>query len=223
MRIAIVGAGETGALTAAALVEEGHEVIVIEADRDVIDALEGRLDCSFLHGDGAKPSVLAEVDPEHTDMLLCLTDDDRVNVIASLVGRSLGFARVVTSIQDPQLESICDELGLDDTIIPARAISRHLVDMTRGLDAVELSTVLRGDARFFAFTVGVDAPATIGDLDLPADTRAVCHYRDEAFRFADPDVDLRRGDTVVLLTHSRRLPELAERWRPHTSESDGRS
>jgi trk system potassium uptake protein TrkA len=223
MRTAIIGAGEAGVLTATALIAEGHEVIVIDDDRSVIDALEGRLDCSFLHGDGAKPAVLSEVDPEQTDILFCLTGDDRVNVIASLVGRSLGFKRVVTSIQDPQLEGICDELGLDDTIIPARAISRHLVDMTHGLGEVELSTVLRGDARFFTFTVGDDAPATIGDLDLTRDTRAVCHYRGETFRFADPEVELRRGDTLVLLTHSRRLPELTERWRPRTSENDGGS
>lgn len=220
MRIAIVGAGKYGIPTAQALIDEGHEVILIDDDRQVIESLEGHLDCSFLHGDGAKPSVLSEVDPEQTDMLFCLTSDDRVNMIASLVGRSLGFSRVVPSIQDPQLESICTELGLDDTIIPARAISRQLVDMTRGLDAVELSTVLRGGARFFTFTIGPDDPHTVEKLDLPEDTRAICRYRNDEFRFADPDVDLQRGDAVVLLTHSRRLPELSERWHPRTTEGD---
>jgi trk system potassium uptake protein TrkA len=57
------------------------------------------MDCSFLQGDGSQPDILREVNPEQTDFLFCLTDSDQANVIASLVGRSLGFNRVVTSIR----------------------------------------------------------------------------------------------------------------------------
>jgi trk system potassium uptake protein TrkA len=220
VRIAIIGAGEIGVLTARALIDDGHEVILIDTDRDRLDRLERRLDCSFLHGDGATPTVLSEVDPKQTQLLFCLADDDRVNVLASLVGRSLGFQRVVTSIQDPELESICEELGLEDTIIPARTISRHLVDMTRGLHAAELSTVLRGGMRFFSFTVHEGDPGSVDELDLPADTRAICRYRGEDFAFTEPDTKLRTGDSVVLLTRSEHLAALAERWQPRTEEEN---
>ena len=91
MRTVFIGASEVGIETAKALLKKGHEVVIIETDKAKIDELSGELDCSFLHGDGSRPAVLREVNPEQTDMLFCLTDSDQANVIASLVGRSLAF------------------------------------------------------------------------------------------------------------------------------------
>jgi TrkA-N domain len=90
----------------------------IETDKAKIDEWSEEMDCSFLQGDGSQPNILREVDPAHTDVLYCLTDCDQANVIARLVGRSLGFKRIVTSIGNPQFEGICHELGLKDTITP---------------------------------------------------------------------------------------------------------
>ena len=61
-------------------------------------------------------------------MLFALTDNDQANILASLVGRSLGFKRVVTKIQDAELEHICKELGLEDIIVPSRTIGRFLAE-----------------------------------------------------------------------------------------------
>lgn len=154
MRTVFIGTGEVSVATAKALVKKGHDVIIIETDKAKIDELSEAMDCSFLHGDGSRPDILREVNPEQTDILFCLTDNDQDNVIASLIGRSLGFKRVVTSIRDEQFEGICRELGLEDTIIPSRTISRHLQDMVNGRKNVELSTVLKDEARFFTFTAG---------------------------------------------------------------------
>jgi trk system potassium uptake protein TrkA len=110
MRTVFVGAGKVSIETARALIKKGHEVIIIETDQAKITALSEEMDCSFLLGDGSRPNVLREVNPPRTDFLFCLSNSDQANLIASLVGRSLGFRRVVTSIGDPQFESICHEL-----------------------------------------------------------------------------------------------------------------
>jgi hypothetical protein len=44
-------------------------------------------------------------------------------------GRSLGFPRVVARVDDDDFEHICIELGLEETVIPARTIARYLVDV----------------------------------------------------------------------------------------------
>lgn len=219
MRIVFIGAGEVAVRTARALIKEGHEVVIIEMNREKITELSEELDCGFLHGDGGKPAILREVGPEQTDILFCLSNNDQANIIASLVARSLGFPRVVTSIEDPEFEVICRELGLEETIIPGRTISRHLEDMVRGLHTVELSTILKSGARFFTFTVAPQDAGTVANLTLPEDTRVVCYYRADRFFFADAETKLQKGDEVVLLTHSKQLPALQKRWElPHTSE-----
>jgi trk system potassium uptake protein TrkA len=101
MRTVFVGAGKVSTETAKVLIKKNHEVVIIETDKARIEELSEEMDCSFLQGDATQPNILREVNPEHTDFLFCLTSSDQANVIASLVGRSLGFKRIVTSIGDP--------------------------------------------------------------------------------------------------------------------------
>jgi trk system potassium uptake protein TrkA len=101
MRFVFIGSGSLAVLTGRMLAERGHEVILIEQDLAIIDALREELDVGFLHGDGTRPAILREAGPEATDLLFCVTRDDQANIIASLVARSLGYARVVTKIEDP--------------------------------------------------------------------------------------------------------------------------
>lgn len=210
MRAVFVGASSLAVMTSRILLKRNHEVVMVEQDRGRIDALSDELDCGFLHGDGSKPDLLRETDPGQTDLLFCLTNNDQTNIIASLVGRSLGFARVVTRIEDPAFEHICIELGLKDTIIPARTIGRYLADMFEGRDLLELSGMIKDEARIFSFVVRAEQAGPADTLPLPKDSRIVCLYRGGKFMLPAEHVSLETGDEVMLITHSRHLPELNE-------------
>jgi len=220
MRTVFVGAGKVSIETAKGLIKKGHEVVIIETDKAKIDELSEEMDCSFLQGDGSQPNLLREVNPAQTDVLYCFTDNDQANVIASLVGRSLGFKRVVTGIGDPQFEDICHELGLKDTIIPSRTISRYLEDIVGGTENVELSTVLKDEARFFTLIAKEEDAVAAKELKLPADAKVICYYRDGKFSHADKETTFRIGDEVVILTHSKNMPALQERWQPESKQDE---
>lgn len=213
MRHVFVGASALAVTTTRILLQRGHEVVIVERDKAIIDALSEELDCGFLHGDGSKPAILREVDPKRTDILFCLTGNDQANIIASLVGRSLGFARVVTKIEDQSFEHICIELGLKDTIIPNRTIGRYLADMATGQDLLELSAIIKGDARMLSFAVREEDQGTVQELALPAGARVVCLYRDDEFILTDDDTKLKKGDEIVVLTQRGKVDELLERWK----------
>ena len=212
MRIVFVGASEVAIKTAQFLRDHDHEVVVVESDRAKIEAVSDRVDCSFLHGDGSRPDVLREAGPAQTDVLFCLTGNDQTNIIASLVGRSLGFARVVTSIRDYEFETICTELGLADIIIPSSTISRYLADMVTGSSVPEVSTLLRGEARFFSFIVRPDQEVKVKELALPPRALIMCYYREEEFRLPDGETRLRAGDEVMVLTYQQYLEEMRQRF-----------
>lgn len=221
MRTVFSGASPVTIMVAQMLIKQGHEVIIIEVNKEKIDQLSEELDCSFLNGDASKPAVLSQIDPKNSDFLFCLTNSDQINIITSLLGRSMGFKRVVTSIEDAGLEQLCRDLGLEDTIIPARATSRHLENMVRGLDNIELSTLLKNDARFFSFNAGKHQDISISELSLPEDARVIFFYRDNKFHFADKDTRFREGDEIIILTHSKNLPDLNKRWNPNQVDSKG--
>jgi trk system potassium uptake protein TrkA len=218
MRTVFVGAGEITLQAAEQLLNRGHEVIIIEAERERIDELSEKYDCGFLHGDGSKPTVLGEADPANTDILYCLSDNDQYNIIASLVGRKLGFKEVITRIEDPEFESICRELGLENTIIPSRTISRYLADMVEGIDILELSSAIKRDARLFDFIAKDGDEGRIEELGLPERARVICLYRNGNFYLADEVDFIQAGDEVVLLTHAEWLPELSDIWKPSQLE-----
>lgn len=216
MRAVFIGAGSLTVMTARQLLRHGHEVVIIDEDKARLDEIATELDCGLLHGNGSKPAVLREADAEHTDLLFCLTGNDQTNILASLVGRSLGFPRIVTRIEDPELEHICIELGLENTIIPARTIGRFLADLFEGRDPLELSTLIRDEARIYSFVAHTEDEGELKDLALPNRSRVICIYREGAFLLPGGDDKIKDGDEVVVITHRNSLPELVERWGPKT-------
>lgn len=212
MRAVFVGASSLAVMTARFLLRRRHEVVIIERNKERIESLAGELDCGFLLGDGSKPALLREADPERTAVLFCLTGNDQANILASLVGRSLGFARIVTKIDDPEFEHICIELGLEDMIIPSRTIGRYLADLFQGMNLLDLSGVIKDEARIFTFVARHDDELPVDELKLPARSRLVCLYRGGKFVPLQDDSRLQEDDEVVLITHADNLPELHERW-----------
>ena len=212
MRIVFIGAGREVLATATELLKQKHEVIIIEKDKDKIDTVSDSIDCGFLNGDGSTPAVLQEAGPGHTDFLFCMTESDQMNIIAGLVGRSLGFAKVVTKIEDRELTHICKELGLENTIIPTVTISRYLNDMIEGRGIQELSSMVRGDARLFSFIIGKGEENTVQDLDFPAPVRVVCYYRDGEFQVTGESTSLKEGDEVVIVTYRKNIEAVRKKW-----------
>ena len=212
MKVVLVGATPLSVSTAKILIGRGDAVVMIERDKERIDAIAQEVDCGFIHGDGTKPAILREAGPADSQLLLCLTDNDQANILASLVGRSLGFPRVVPKIDDPEFEHICIELSLVDTIVPHRHIARALADLALGKEAVDLSTFVKGEVRMFSFVAAEEDGMTVGELKLPDGCAAMCIYRGDDFVLPNQDTKLKKGDEIVLICHSRQLEALGKRW-----------
>ena len=130
------------------LLEADHEIVVIDKDADIIEAISDDYDCSFVHGDGSRPSVLQDVDPASTDVLFCLADDDNANVLAAVVAKSMEFKRIVVRIEDLELLPVCKQLGLEHVIVPDRHVAEGLHKFLEGdVSAPEAEKVDPAQAR----------------------------------------------------------------------------
>jgi len=126
----------------------------------------------------------------------------------------------VTTIGDPQFESVCHELELKDTIIPSRTISRYLEDMVAGTENVDCSAVIKDEARFFTLIAKEEDTVAAKDLKLPAGAKVICYYRDGKFSHADEETTFQIGDEIVILTHSKNIPALEKRWQPKPAQGE---
>lgn len=212
MRVAFVGAGPIAVSAANVLIRRRVDVVIIEMDRERIEALAETLDCGFIHGDGSKPAMLREVGPQHTDVLCCMTDNDQSNILASLVGRSLGFRRIITQIEDTEFQHVCLELGLTDLMIPHRQAAQALADLAFGALPEDFANFFKNGARLFSFVVREEEVGLVEDLPLPKRCKAICIYRYDKMILPTADFQLEPGDEVLLLVHENSLHELRDRW-----------
>ncbi|SMH57516.1 TrkA family potassium uptake protein [Maritimibacter sp. HL-12] len=209
MRIVIVGASRFGLATTEQFLEKGHEVVLVDSDRDKLLALEEEIDCGMLHGDGSLPSVQREAFGDHADALVLLTNNDDVNILAAAVGKSIGFERVLPQIVRAELISVCEELGLEDLIAPHSKIARSIVHLLE--DNEDASVELRFHKGLQV--VGYQVPEsmdgqTVGELGLPRRSRAFGIARGEDEDLVSDDTRLHTGDKLVLLIDDNIRDEL---------------
>ncbi|SNS41085.1 Trk system potassium transporter TrkA [Tropicimonas sediminicola] len=132
-RVVIIGAGNVGLAVAKAL-EKGQTRIrarVIERNRSqaerAADALERTI---VLHGDGMDSEVLAEASIDRADAVVCVTDDDKVNLLAAVRAKSAGCKMAIALVNDPTLVSLMEPLDIDAYVNPrattVSSILRHI-------------------------------------------------------------------------------------------------
>ena len=213
MRIVIVGTSRIARVTAEVLRRKRHEVVILDKDRGRLDEIGEQLDCGLLEGDGTDPAVLREAAGERPDVLLALTEHDQTNILAALLGRSIGFARVIPQILQPELNPVCRELGIDDAIAPHETMGRHLADTVLAEETLSIAALNEHGARLMAIEVKRDGPARIADLDLPSRAQPVCVLNDEGFATPDENERLSEHDRIVVLTDGDGLATLKRRYR----------
>ncbi len=132
-RVLIVGGGNVG-LTVARKLEQSETRMrtrVIEANRAraevAADALERTI---VLHGDGLDMELLREAGVERADVVLCLTDDDKTNMLAGVRAKSAGADMSISLVNDPTLVPLMEPLGIDAYVSPrattVSSILRHI-------------------------------------------------------------------------------------------------
>jgi trk system potassium uptake protein TrkA len=216
MRAIFVGASPLTVMTAQRLLKAGHDVVIIDTSEDKISELSESLDCGFIHGDGSRPAVLDELSPDETDILFCLSNDDQDNIIASLVGQTMQFSSVVTKIEDPDFEGICNKLGLENVIVPDRDVGERLSDRVEGHDVTDLSTAVKGGIRFFQFVAREQDAGRLDALDLPEAARVIVIIRDGDAVIAEDDDELRQDDHVLVVTRRDQVEKLRKHFHSDT-------
>ena len=199
MRIVIVGASRFGVATAEQLADAGHEVVMVDRDGARLAELSEDLDIGLLEGDGSLPSVLRDAMGDGADALILLTNVDDVNILAALVGKSVGYPRVVPQIVRRQLLAVCEELGLENLITPHATVARSIVRTLESRHDAALDLRARRGFDVLGYRVGAaHAGQRIDALDLPAETRVIALTRQEEDRLVDPGTELEAGDQLIV-------------------------
>ncbi len=161
MRIVVVGGGKLGYSLAESLINEGHNVTVVDRNESVLQKNADALDALFIKGSGVSADTLREADAPHADILIAATMGDEINMLSCLTAKRLGTQYTIARIRDPEylssLPFLQKELSIDYVINPERATAREISRMLRFPFAGGIETFARGRVEM------VDFKASEGD------------------------------------------------------------
>jgi len=152
MYCVIVGGGRVGYYLAKELLDQGHEIVVIEKDATVVGIMSEELGSICIRGDGCETSVLGDVGTNRADMMIAVTGDDEDNLVACQVAKHFfQVPRTIARIRNPRNETIFKKLGIDVTInttniilenieeqVPTHRLTHLLNLREQGLEIVEV-------------------------------------------------------------------------------------
>ncbi len=130
MNIVIVGDGKVGSALTLQLAKEGHDVVVIDSNKMVLQEAQQALDINVVHGNGATLKVQKMANVDTSDLLIAATSADEVNLLCCILARKLGCGHTIARVRNPeyysQLFLLKDELGLNMMVNPERATAREI-------------------------------------------------------------------------------------------------
>ncbi|NLM21280.1 MAG: Trk system potassium transporter TrkA [Peptococcaceae bacterium] len=220
MRVVIVGAGKVGYSLAQCLVEENHDVIVIEEDESRRNIIQNSLDVMTIQGNGASPRVLLDSEVRSADLMIAVTDSDEVNMVACMAAKRAGIARTIARIRD--IESMDEaetefhrSLGIDLTINPeyvtALEISRNLMIPT----ALEVEDFADGKVRLLELKIRSESPMIgipLANLELPANVLIVGIFRQNKIIIPNGQDILLPNDNVFLVGEPKFLDMIQDEF-----------
>ncbi len=162
MQIVIVGGGKLGISLAQHLVNEGHNVTMVDRNEAVVQRSMDTMDAMFIHGSGVSADTLKEADVPHSDILIAATMSDEVNMLSCLTAKRLGAQYTIARIRDPEylnsLSFLQKELSIDYAINPERATAREISRMLRFPFAGSIETFARGRVEMVDFRAAEEDP-----------------------------------------------------------------
>ena len=207
MRVAIAGAGNVGVYIAQDLRKDGHEVLLIEQNLDIVNRLRDQVDVEWFAGDACEVSNLHAAGLEGVEVMVAATGDDEDNLVVSLLAKQeFAVPRVVARVNHPKNHWLFNESWGVDVAVSTPHLLTSLVEEAVSVGSlVRLLTFEGGGASLVEITLASDTPAAgkiISELGVPRDASLVAVVRDGHVVVPRGDTMLQVGDEVLALVTS---------------------
>ncbi|MFU8850679.1 potassium channel family protein [Micromonospora sp. SL1-18] len=203
MRVAIAGAGNVGRSIAQELIENGHQVMLIERQPkmlrpDRVPAAE------WVLADACELASLEEANVAGCDVVVAATGDDKVNLVVSLLAKTeFAVPRVVARVNRAENEWLfTEQWGVDVSVSKPRVMAALVEEAVTVGDLVRLMTFRQGEANLVEITLPPSAPYVgqpIHAVPIPRDAALVAILRGKRVLVPSPDDPIEAGDELIFV------------------------
>lgn len=216
MKITVVGCGKIGCTVINALLSEGHEIVAIDNDPDVISDITNIYDVMTVCGSGTDSDVLLEAG--NANLLIAVTGSDEFNMLTCFIAKRLGIKHTIARIRKPEyndksLSFLKKELGLSMAINPERLVSREMFNILKLPSAIKVEEFSRGNFEMVELILKENSPLDgVSLIDLKKkhpDNFLVCAVqRGDKLYIPDGNFVLKSGDKIGITSSSVEIQRL---------------
>ena len=186
------------------LVEDKHEIAIIEKDKDLSQEISREMDVLVINGDGTQIKTLEGVNAKSADAFVASTRKDEMNLLSALVAKNMGVTTVISRVSNPENKEVFKKLEIDHVISPETTAAEYIGKIIRRPDAVDLAILGRRDVEILEFVV--DNKSEVIDMavkDLtPKGYLIIAVHKGSELVIPKGDTVIEEGDEVLVLSKS---------------------
>ncbi|WP_339864402.1 Trk system potassium transporter TrkA [Paremcibacter congregatus] len=215
-RIVIVGGGNVGAFIAKQLIDNNAKIQlkIIEQDAKQAKAVAKEIPSAIvLHGDALDVDIQKEANVKAAETIIAVTNDDKVNILSSLLAKQAGCRRAITLINNHSLGPLTYSVGIDAFVDPRQTtVSSILQHMRRGRIR-SLHTIAGGAAEVLE-AVALETSPLVGkplrDIRLPEGIIVGSVVRDTKVIVPRGGTIIKPDDIVVVFSRQEKIRKVEE-------------
>jgi trk system potassium uptake protein TrkA len=214
MFVLVIGGGKVGYYLTKELIDSGHEVVLMEKDRDRANQIADEVGSIVIAHDGCEGTYLAQAGANRADIVAAVTGDDEDNlVICQMAKHHFDVPRTIARVNNPKNEALFKHLGVDELISPTRMILGSIEQDIPVHELLHLAALGEGELELIEAHLQSGSPA-IGksprDLNMPEGCSLFAVIRDGIASPLRPDTVLSEGDKVIAIGKAECGPLLHE-------------
>ncbi len=162
MKIVIVGNGNIGYFLTEQLVEEEHDVVIIDRDPEVLTRCIEAFDAMGVCGNAVSPDIQLEASVDTADLLIAVTNSDEVNLLCCFLAKKLGCRHTIARVRNPeykqQMRFMRQDLGLSMSINPEESTAREVFGLLQFPSFLHRDSLANGKVELVAIHIKEDSP-----------------------------------------------------------------
>jgi trk system potassium uptake protein len=204
MYMIVVGGGKVGYYLAKELIDQGHEVLIIEKERGKAARIAEELGSVVMRGDGCEAATLAQAGASRADAVIAVTGDDEDNlVVCQMAKAKFNAPRTIARINNPKNEPIFRLLGVDASVSHTELILAQIEERIPAHPLLHLTRIREAGLEIVEATLEKSSPVVgrkIKSLSLPPETKLLVIIRGQTSIVPVGDTVPDVGDEIIALT-----------------------
>lgn len=161
MKIVVIGCGTIGGTIIEHVSKEGHNLVIIDDDKKRVEALIEHFDVLGVVGNGASLDIQEEAGVRGADLVIAVTPEDEINILACMVAKKLGAKSTIARVRNPEYSRqtiiMQEELGLSMVVNPEQETADEITSMVDLPSLLKIEPFAKGKVNLIELLVDEDS------------------------------------------------------------------